>query len=140
VTTCRTLGADDTRKLAAALGDLLKSRDVLLLVGDLGAGKTAFTQGLARALGVQEQVTSPTFMLARSYSGRLLLNHLDVYRLDHLLEAEDLGLAELIDDGRISFGDPADGEDLRLLTLRAVGPSWSTRLHAVDRAVEAWSC
>ena len=82
-----TKSVDDTRELGAALADLARPGDVLILAGDLGTGKTAFAQGFARGLGVEEQVTSPTFILARSYEGRLRMHHLDVYRLDHLQEA-----------------------------------------------------
>lgn len=153
----RTTNVEETRALAAALAELVRPHDLVLLVGDLGAGKTAFTQGLALALGVTEQVTSPTFTLARSYVGRLVLHHLDVYRLERLQEAEDLGLPELIDDDAvvvIEWGDavipvlPPDflevrlvlgeGDDDRELTFHAVGPSWSNRLAAVQAAVAPW--
>ena len=76
--------------------------DLLLLVGDLGAGKTAFTQGFGAGLGVEDQVTSPTFSLVRQYEGRLDLNHLDVYRLEQVSEALDLGLSELLDEGAVT--------------------------------------
>src|SRR3954463_1634678 len=107
MTAYRTTSADATRDLAGAVASLARTGDLVLLVGDLGAGKTAFTQGFAAALGIDEAITSPTFTLARSYKGRLLLNHLDVYRLEHVSEAEDLGLGELLDDGvtLIEWGD-----------------------------------
>jgi tRNA threonylcarbamoyladenosine biosynthesis protein TsaE len=154
--TCRTEAVDDTRSLAAALAELVRADDVVLLVGDLGAGKTAFAQGFASGLGVSEQVTSPTFTLARSYVGRLRMNHLDVYRLEHVNEAEDLGIAEIVDGGGVTlieWGDvvlsalPADylevrlhivDDDVRDLVLRTVGPSWSVRAAAVTAAVEKW--
>lgn len=154
----RTGGAEETRELAAALAELVAPGDIILLVGDLGAGKTAFTQGLARALGVTEQVTSPTFTLVRSYTGRLPLHHLDVYRLEHLQEAEELGLAELVDGQGvvvIEWGDAVapmlppeylevrivlgDGDDDRELTFRPVGPRWAARTEAVRRALERWA-
>jgi tRNA threonylcarbamoyladenosine biosynthesis protein TsaE len=123
VTTCLTTSVDETRLLAAAIAGLAEAGDLILLVGDLGAGKTAFAQGFARGLGIDEPVTSPTFTLVRTYRGRLALNHLDVYRLDRLQEADDLGLAELIDDGGVTlieWGDavaavlPADYLEVRL--------------------------
>jgi tRNA threonylcarbamoyladenosine biosynthesis protein TsaE len=154
--TCRTAAVDDTRSLAAALAELVRPDDVVLLVGDLGAGKTAFAQGFAAGLGVSEHVTSPTFTLARSYDGRLRMNHLDVYRLEHVNEAEDLGIAEIVDGGGVTlieWGDvvlsalPADylevrlqivDDDVRDLMLRTVGPSWSARAAAVAATVEKW--
>jgi tRNA threonylcarbamoyladenosine biosynthesis protein TsaE len=157
-TLARTTNVDETRELAAAVAGLVRPGDLLLLVGDLGAGKTAFTQGFARALGIAEQVTSPTFTLARSYIGRLVLHHLDVYRLDRVQEAEDLGLAELLDDGGvvvIEWGDAivpvlqpqylevrlslGMGDDDRELTLRPVGSAWANRAAALRTAVGQWA-
>jgi tRNA threonylcarbamoyladenosine biosynthesis protein TsaE len=103
MTMCRTVNVDETRRLAAAIATLSVPGDLVLLVGDLGAGKTAFAQGFAKELGIDEPVTSPTFTLVRTYEGRLTLNHLDVYRLDRLQEADDIGLAELIDDGGVTL-------------------------------------
>ncbi|MCU1369130.1 MAG: tRNA threonylcarbamoyl adenosine modification protein YjeE [Ilumatobacteraceae bacterium] len=156
--TARTSDVEQTRLLAAAVAGLVRAGDLLLLVGDLGAGKTAFTQGFARALGIAEQVTSPTFTLARSYTGRLVLHHLDVYRLDRLQEAEDLGLAELLDDGGvvvIEWGDAiipvlqpeylevrivlGAGDDDRELAFRPVGSAWAARASALTAAVAPWS-
>ena len=158
MTHARTVGVDQTRALGAAIASLAHPGDVILLTGDLGAGKTAFTQGFARGLGVTDQVVSPTFTIARHYEGTSLkLNHLDVYRLDHLQEAVDLGLAELIDDDGVTiieWGDvviptlPADflevrlaygyDDDERLLSLRVVGNRWSARRHALDEAMTPW--
>ena len=154
----RTTSVDATRALAAAVADLAKAGDLVLLVGDLGAGKTAFTQGFAARLGIDEQITSPTFTLARSYKGRLKLHHLDVYRLENVQEAEDLGLGELIEEGvtLIEWGDtiapalPADylevrfaygeGDDDRDIAFRVVGPAWSARQRALATAMEPWAC
>ncbi|HMR96758.1 MAG TPA: tRNA (adenosine(37)-N6)-threonylcarbamoyltransferase complex ATPase subunit type 1 TsaE [Microthrixaceae bacterium] len=98
----RTASVLETRDLAAALAELARPSDLLVLVGELGAGKTAFTQGFGRGLGIDEQITSPTFALVRSYTGRLDLYHLDVYRLEQVSEALDLGLSELLDDGSVT--------------------------------------
>ena len=83
-------GVDHTRSLAAALGELIRAGDILVLIGDLGAGKTAFAQGLGAGLGVTDTITSPTFALVQSYRGRLDLHHLDVYRLGQVNEALEL--------------------------------------------------
>ena len=153
----RTTGVDQTRQLAEAVAAVVRDGDVLLLVGDLGAGKTAFTQGFARALGVGEQVTSPTFTLVRTYEGRVRLNHLDVYRLDQVQEAEDLGLGELLDDGVtvIEWGDTiagalpseylevrftfGDGDDERVVAFRPVGRRWSLRIEVLEKALAGWA-
>jgi tRNA threonylcarbamoyladenosine biosynthesis protein TsaE len=76
-----TRSAQETRRLGEALGHLLRPGDVILLSGDLGAGKTTFSQGVARGVGVSEPVTSPTFVLAAEYEGRIRLVHMDLYRL-----------------------------------------------------------
>lgn len=153
-----TKSVDDTRSLAAEVAPLLRAGDLLVLAGDLGSGKTAFVQGLARGLGVTEPVTSPAFVLVRTYAGRLPLVHVDVYRLDHLQEVVDLGLPELVDEGGVAvieWGDvvlptlPADflearleqgdNDDDRTVAFEAVGPSWAPRMGALRRAVGRWT-
>ena len=154
----RTKSVEDTRALAAELAALAGPGDLVVLAGDLGTGKTAFAQGFARGLGVVEQVTSPAFVLVRSYEGRLPLTHLDVYRLDHLQEAVDLGLAELVDEDAVTlieWGDvvtptlPADflevrlelgnDDDERLLVLSVVGPGWGARRSLLEKTLLPWS-
>ncbi|RZV41568.1 MAG: tRNA (adenosine(37)-N6)-threonylcarbamoyltransferase complex ATPase subunit type 1 TsaE, partial [Acidimicrobiales bacterium] len=78
-----TTSTEETAEFASVLADHAQPGDVLVLVGDLGAGKTAFSKAFGRSLGVTEPMTSPTFTLAREYMGRLPLHHLDVYRLEH---------------------------------------------------------
>jgi len=137
-----------TQAVAAAIARTLLPGDVLLLDGDLGAGKTTFTQGLARAMGVDEFVTSPTFALVRSYptSFGVELIHVDVYRLDELSEIVALGLPEMLEDGAVAAIEwgaraaPAlgpehldihlaltdiDGE--RRVTLASEGARWQAR-------------
>jgi tRNA threonylcarbamoyladenosine biosynthesis protein TsaE len=104
----RTSSVGETHDLAAALAALAQPGDLFVLAGDLGAGKTAFVQGFGAGLGVTEPITSPTFTLAQQYEGRLVVHHLDVYRLDQLGEVAELGLSELLDDGGvvlIEWGD-----------------------------------
>ncbi|HUB71930.1 MAG TPA: tRNA (adenosine(37)-N6)-threonylcarbamoyltransferase complex ATPase subunit type 1 TsaE [Acidimicrobiales bacterium] len=97
------LAADEgaMRGLGAALAGLLRPGDTVLLGGDLGAGKTTFTQGLAAALGATGPVTSPTFVLVHSYrtSAGWDLLHADVWRLEQLREVVDLAIPELLEDG-----------------------------------------
>jgi tRNA threonylcarbamoyladenosine biosynthesis protein TsaE len=154
-----TTSAEETKALAAALAELARPGDLLLLAGDLGAGKTAFTQGYGAALGVDDLITSPTFTLVNNYEGRLELNHLDVYRLDSLAEVLDLGVPEMLDDGGVTiieWGDSvspalpadyleirfsfteADDDDERVLELVPVGPRWAARTRAVATAVAPW--
>ncbi|MFC0472416.1 tRNA (adenosine(37)-N6)-threonylcarbamoyltransferase complex ATPase subunit type 1 TsaE [Halalkalibacter kiskunsagensis] len=87
-----TQSPDETQKLAEKLGTLVQPGDVITLEGDLGAGKTSFTKGLAKGLGVKRVVNSPTFTIIKEYKGRLPLYHMDVYRMED--EMEDLGLEE----------------------------------------------
>ena len=84
---------EDTIKAAENLAEKFVGGEVVLLSGELGAGKTVFAKGVAKALGVAQEVTSPTFAIHNSYEGRLTLNHFDFYRLDET-EAEVLGLDE----------------------------------------------
>jgi len=156
----RTSTADATRAVGAALANLARPGDVLVLAGDLGAGKTTLTQGFGEALGVKERITSPTFTIAQRHEGRLTLHHLDLYRLDHPREATDIGLEELIDEGAvvvIEWGDliepllgtdflevhlsfPDEGEDDdRLVVLRPVGSQWVARRGELARALHPWA-
>lgn len=84
---------EDTARLAAKLAELAAGGTVIVLDGDLGAGKTAFSQAFAKSLGVKQQVNSPTFTIIKEYAGRLPFYHMDVYRLS-LDEADELGLDE----------------------------------------------
>ena len=81
-----------TQAIGSKLGEIIKPGDVILIIGELGAGKTCFVQGLARGLGVEENISSPSFVLLRQYNGRLPLYHVDLYRLEKLPEIADLGL------------------------------------------------
>jgi tRNA threonylcarbamoyladenosine biosynthesis protein TsaE len=108
---------DQTAALGRALGQRLNHGLVLLLFGDLGSGKTAFAQGLARGLDIPSSfvVTSPTYTLVNEYPGRLPFFHVDLYRLPTPVDAEELGLLELFDEGGI------------------VAVEWAQRLHPADQ-------
>lgn len=153
---------DTTRAIAAALAPHFAPGDVLALSGELGAGKTCFVQGLARALGVEQRVTSPTFVLVRTYEGSLRIVHCDVYRLDRLQDVLDLGdevlapdaltviewgdaVAAILPDDRLEIvltvADGGDGDDLpgedRCLRVVPHG-AWRDRLPAIAEATRPW--
>lgn len=86
---------NETINFAKKLARVLKPRDVIALEGDLGAGKTTFTKGLAEGLGIEKNVNSPTFTIIKEYEGRIPLYHMDVYRLENT--EEDLGFDEYFD-------------------------------------------
>jgi len=119
-----TVSADQTRLLARAMAPLCVPGDVLLVSGDLGAGKTTFAQGFGAGLGVVEAITSPTFTLVRQYPVALpppgadhgadhpgvgVLVHADLYRLEHLHEVADLALDEMVEDGGVAVIEWGDG-------------------------------
>ncbi len=162
-------GAEETRALAAAVSGLVRPGDVVLLVGDLGAGKTTFAQGFGRGLGVGEPVTSPTFTLVREYPvdpggctgrdrGIRTLLHADVYRLDTLAEIAELGLGERVDDGvaLVEWGEAAapllgrgalrielvtadDDDERRVVRLSADGSAWLERWDALSSSIAPWT-
>jgi tRNA threonylcarbamoyladenosine biosynthesis protein TsaE len=152
----RTSSVDGTRAVAAAVAGLARSGDIVVLAGEMGAGKTAFAQGFGRALGVTEPITSPTFTLVHSYdTGGPTLHHADLYRLDQLAEVADLALGELAEfDGIVlvewgdvvesTFGehlvvrlDLLDGDmDARQITITPTGPTWARRWPTLCNAVE----
>lgn len=132
---------NETQAFGQRLGVLLLAGDWIGLSGDLGAGKTCLTQGLALGAGVSEEtaVTSPTFVLLQTYPGRLPLHHLDLYRLHHMEELIEIGYQDLLAGSgacvvewcdQVAGARPADGlvlaielldQDTRALQLEALG-------------------
>jgi tRNA threonylcarbamoyladenosine biosynthesis protein TsaE len=108
----RTAGPEETEALGGELAASLSDGDVVLVRGELGAGKTTLVRGAARALGVGDHVTSPTFTIGNRYRGRdLAVSHLDLYRLAGLEAEEPDLLADYVGPGRIAFVEwPPDGE------------------------------
>lgn len=154
----RTSAVEATRALAASIAELAVPGDIILLSGELGAGKTAFVQGFGAGLGVEAAITSPTFTLAHQYDGRLTMHHLDVYRLERLAEMEDVGVPELVDGAGvvlIEWGDvvaPAlpqdyleisfsygEGDDDRDIEIRCVGGRWNARLRSLAESLRDWA-
>ena len=105
VRTVTTRSEDETATLGRELAATLSAGDVLLLYGDLGAGKTAFVRGLAEGLSVsRDQVSSPTFTLIQEYrGGRLTLFHVDLYRIEDPREFDELGLDEIAEEGVLAI-------------------------------------
>jgi tRNA threonylcarbamoyladenosine biosynthesis protein TsaE len=143
----RTTSEAGTRRCGEEIAALLEPGDVILLSGDLGAGKTQFTKGVAAGLGVSDPVTSPTFNILLVREGRLTLNHFDLYRLERFEELEEIDYFGTLESDGVSvveWGDrfpealPGDGIDLRItilgdeereIAIRALGPrgEWIVR-------------
>jgi tRNA threonylcarbamoyladenosine biosynthesis protein TsaE len=132
----------DTTDAGRALAERLSAGDVLLLYGDLGAGKTAFVRGLALGLGASEDdVSSPTFTLVQEYrGGRLTLFHADLYRLT-AVEAADLGLDEIGEEGvlAIEWADRLDLPPSPAITIRIESPGVDRRRIVVTRASRSFA-
>lgn len=141
-----TRSTDETLALARSVGELLRPGDVVSLAGDLGTGKTVFARGVARALGVDEPVVSPTFTIVREYEGRVPVVHVDVYRIETFQELHDLGFEEVVRDDAVTlveWGDVVDGmlpgerldvrlvagadDDERVIEIEGRGRTWRAR-------------
>lgn len=151
----------ETHAVAAALAGLVRTGDVIVLAGEMGAGKTAFAQGFGKALGITEPITSPTFTLVHSYpfGRRRTLHHADLYRLDSTGDVDDLALDELAEFGGVvlvEWGDVVGGLgehlevrltvdpdgtddlDARQIEITASGPAWAGRWERLSTAVAAF--
>ena len=151
----------DTHAIAGAIAGVVRPRDLIVLVGEMGAGKTAFATAFAKALGVHgdDHVSSPTFTLMHSYtSGRIPLHHADLYRLTSLAEVADLGIRELLDMGAVGlveWGDVAsevlgeglsvtlvtddNDEDARIISVAVDGHAWDTRWELLKNVLRSWT-
>ena len=158
---CRSASVTDTHAIAGAIAGVVRPRDLIVLAGEMGAGKTAFAAGFANGLGVSDDdhVSSPTFTLVHSYtSGRIPLHHADLYRLTSTGEVADLGLREQVDMGAVAlveWGDVAldvlgegltvlleaddEDDDVRNITLSVEGHSWDTRWEQLKSVLRPWS-
>ncbi len=156
----------DTTAIAGSLAALSRPGDLIVLSGEMGAGKTAFAKGFGAALGVTEPITSPTFTLVHTYdiddgsgNGAKSLHHADLYRLDRTAEIADLALEELAEYQGIvlvEWGDVADalfGDHLvvhlepdapsdtsRLIEISASGARWASRWSRLVEVCEAYTC
>lgn len=155
-----------TRAIAAAIARLARPGDLVVLVGQMGVGKTAFAQGFAKALGIHEPVTSPTYTIVHTYeSGAVTLHHADLYRLEHTAEVDDLALAELLDDRSMMLvewgevvdlgphlrielrlkdpgGDAIPGDDVeefREIVISSSDRRWAPRWERLEAALQEWA-
>ncbi|GIV15663.1 MAG: tRNA (adenosine(37)-N6)-threonylcarbamoyltransferase complex ATPase subunit type 1 TsaE [Armatimonadota bacterium] len=151
--TVRTHSAEQTRRLGATLAQVLQPGDIIWLRGDLGAGKTTLAQGIARGLGVNEPVLSPTFTLIREHRGRLPFFHADAYRLEGAEQAADLGLQEYFERGGVFAIEWAEhiadalpeerlevlleggADEHRLITLTAYGERYKQRWKQLEETL-----
>ena len=146
----------ETQKLGHTLGASLEQASIIALNGELGSGKTAFVQGLAKGLDVSEKyyITSPTFTLINEYPGRHRLFHVDLYRIEHISELEDIGLDEVLHQDAVIAIEWADklsgdtlsdhlslqfkltGEESRQIDIFAYGHQAGNLLKAVETRVK----
>jgi tRNA threonylcarbamoyladenosine biosynthesis protein TsaE len=149
-----------TSAIAASLAGLARRGDLIVLAGEMGAGKTAFAKGFGEAMGVTEPITSPTYTLIHSYpAGRVTLHHADIYRLTTHHEVADLALAELLEsDGivMVEWGDVVAGSlgdhvlvrldfdesdtEARIIAISAAGRAWAARWDEIERRLEGFAC
>jgi tRNA threonylcarbamoyladenosine biosynthesis protein TsaE len=155
---------DDTREIASAIATLVRAGDMIVLIGEMGSGKTTFSQHFAHALGITEPVTSPTFNLLHNYAGgRLKLHHADLYRLERTGELDDLGLTELQEAGgvmlvewgdvvgdalgtgltvKLAANENADTQDsvtVRQIDIDWRGMQWETRWDKLRSSLDTWA-
>lgn len=140
-----------TEAIASSLADIVQAGDVITLTGELGVGKTHFTKGLAKGLGIIERVTSPTFTIVKEYEGRFPLYHLDVYRLEH--SDEDIGFDEyfygdgvaviewaqfieaFLPEEYLSITIERIGDTAREITVEAVGKKYEPYIEKLEEAL-----
>ena len=134
-----TKNEEELINLGERLGTLLQKNDVLILSGELGAGKTTFTKGLAKGLGIRQMIKSPTYTIVREYEGRLPLYHLDVYRIEG--DADSIDLDEFLFGGGVTVIEWGHllGEDLpdSYLELELLKEAESRRLYFIAQGSRA---
>lgn len=151
--TITSTSAEETRALGEKLGALLEPGDIVLLSGELGAGKTVFVQGIATGLGYEGTVSSKSFVLLGEYEGKVTLYHADLYRLEEPEMVEDLAIDELVADGVVAVEWPErangllpdehllirfeiDGIDERTLALQPTGERATALAERLVRATK----
>ena len=158
--------AGDTKLLAQTVANYLQKGDLVILSGDLGSGKTVFARELIGHMGVKEIVTSPTFVLVKSYQGRVAIDHIDIYRIVDPDELDILCIGDLLEDGHLvviewgeralgllgpsyvqitferidsefSIDEEVAGTAKRLVTVDLNGPKFKDRIMQLEAEIEA---
>ncbi|MFI3229738.1 MAG: tRNA (adenosine(37)-N6)-threonylcarbamoyltransferase complex ATPase subunit type 1 TsaE [Bacillota bacterium] len=130
-------GIECTFKIAAELASTLKGGEVILLNGDLGAGKTTFTKGLAKALGIARNVSSPTFTIIKEYGGgRLFLYHIDMYRIEDCTELEELGIEDVFRNDAVTVieWNKLDKIDGNIININIEKVSDNSRIYHINES------
>ena len=132
-TSRETSSPEETEAAGEELGRRLRPGDLVLLKGELGAGKTTFVRGIARGIGATAPVASPTFQLVRVYPGRPQVAHVDLYRVERAAELRDIGLEELLDAGAVvvEWGERLDHPSAAVISIEHLGGD--RRLLRVER-------
>jgi len=137
VHTVRTNDTAETERVGVVLGERIARGACLCLTGPLGAGKTVLVRGLCRGLGARDAVTSPTFILMEAFAGRLPIVHIDLYRLEHEREVEDIGVFDMIDGETVVIAEwgersPAllEAADIEIVIDPGEGSSRTLHIHA----------
>lgn len=152
------------QQLAQVISKHLQGGDLVVLTGDLGAGKTVFARSLLQALGVDQTVTSPTFVIMKNYRGKFPIEHVDIYRIDSLEELDVLGIPDLLEEGHlvvmewgekalgvfsesflhitferleddVSLEDEIAGQASRFISLDIVGPGFTGRRNQLENDI-----
>ena len=143
--TVHTASEADTARFGAELGACIEQGTCVSLVGPLGAGKTVLVRGLCRGLGIDDHVVSPTFILLETFEGRLPVVHVDLYRLEHERELEELGVFDYVRDGAVLLAEWGDRSP-RLhgmadveIKIEGTGGERSITVHAVPELADAFA-
>jgi tRNA threonylcarbamoyladenosine biosynthesis protein TsaE len=148
---------EETQRLGKELGQMARSGDVILLIGNLGAGKTCLTQGIAWGLNIDGYARSPSFVVVNEYRGKLPMYHIDLYRLDNIAEVADLGLDDYLYGKGLCVIEWADkaldlmppqnllikidllGDNERMLELTPHGQQYVEMLNQMKREIKQWN-
>ncbi len=144
VQTARTHDAAETERFGVALGERIARGACVCLSGPLGAGKTVVVRGLCRGLGASDAVTSPTFILMESFTGRIPIVHIDLYRLEHEREVEDIGVFDMLDGDTVVIAEWGErspalfaAADIEIRIESGQGNARAIHLHATPEIARA---